>query len=83
MLCGILNVGLLLAWVRIDDTIRADLHVKDTLDLALQKQHHLNLAHICCYSWDFNKVCSVFVVGFQAIKLQAYSSDSKCNCLKS
>ena len=37
MLCGILNVGLLLAWVRIDDTIRADLHVKDTLDLALQK----------------------------------------------
>ena len=49
MLCGILDVGLLLAWVRIDDAIRADLHVKDTLDLALQTHHHLILAQFLLF----------------------------------
>ena len=51
MLCSILDVGLLLAWVRVDDTIGADLHVKDTLDLILHTSDQtysifLNYIHI-------------------------------------
>lgn len=51
VLSCILDVGLLLARVRVDDTIGANLHVEDTLDLTLKTVLSL-LSIRYCYSYD-------------------------------